>query len=85
MSSDDEDILAYEDPYIQTLDIEDNDFVDDIDCCDVDRYGLAYARYKARILKKQNNDDSDDEYNDAERSSEEDPYHSASENELNYS
>lgn len=43
---------AYRDPYVHSIDADEENFCADVDSCDVDRYGLAYARYKARILKK---------------------------------
>lgn len=47
-SSDDEDCLEYSDPYVHTVDVGfENEFIDD-----ADRYGMAYARYKARVLKR---------------------------------
>ncbi|XP_013098754.2 probable RNA polymerase II nuclear localization protein SLC7A6OS [Stomoxys calcitrans] len=43
---------AYRDPYVHSIDPEEDNFCEDVDSCDVDRYGMAYARYKARVLKK---------------------------------
>ncbi|KAM7354202.1 female sterile (2) ltoPP43 [Cochliomyia hominivorax] len=87
---------AYRDPYVHSVDPEEEDFCNDIDSVDVDRYGLAYARYKARILKKskakKGSDDDDeendeDEYRDSYKSGtdeEDDYYHSANESDEYY-
>lgn len=39
---------------MHTIDSEAVGFEDDIDSCDVDRFGTAYASYKARVIKKMN-------------------------------
>ncbi|XP_023307460.2 probable RNA polymerase II nuclear localization protein SLC7A6OS [Lucilia cuprina] len=83
---------AYRDPYVHSIDPEEEGFCNDVDSCDVDRYGLAYARYKARILKKtkakkgEDDDDEDELENDDEAEfyktgtdEEDDYYHSANE------
>uniref|UniRef100_A0A1A9VQ35 Probable RNA polymerase II nuclear localization protein SLC7A6OS n=1 Tax=Glossina austeni TaxID=7395 RepID=A0A1A9VQ35_GLOAU len=46
---------SYEDPYIHTINVEDEDFCEDVDYYDADRYGVAYARYKARHIRKNTN------------------------------
>lgn len=66
LSSDEEE--NYRNGFIYSVDSEAIGFEDDIDYCDVNRYGEAYARYKAKIFKKQNKEnyeydsDQDDDY-----------------------
>lgn len=60
------------DGFVYSIDAEAIGFEDDIDYCDVNRYGEAYARYKKRVINKtynggydyDNSDDSDDDSND---------------------
>ncbi|TMW53900.1 hypothetical protein DOY81_000957 [Sarcophaga bullata] len=51
-------LYVHEDPYCHVLDPEDDSFLNDVDV-----YGLAYARYKARVMRqsKQNDGELDDE------------------------
>ncbi|XP_017081506.1 probable RNA polymerase II nuclear localization protein SLC7A6OS isoform X1 [Drosophila eugracilis] len=64
-TSEDEDHATYRDPYIHTIDTEEDSFVDDVDFYNVDRErGSAYERYKRRILKElegQEDDEDDDD------------------------
>ncbi|XP_068151465.1 probable RNA polymerase II nuclear localization protein SLC7A6OS isoform X1 [Drosophila tropicalis] len=62
-SSEDEDYATYHDPYIHTIDTENDSFVDDVDFFNVDRErGSAYERYKRRIIREaEDRDSSDDE------------------------
>ncbi|KAL9927616.1 female sterile (2) ltoPP43 [Glossina fuscipes fuscipes] len=46
---------SYEDPYIHTINFEDEDFCEDVDYYDAARYGVAYARYKARHVRMNTN------------------------------
>lgn len=59
LSSDDEiyddDARGHSDGFVYSIDSEAIGFEDDLDYCDVNRYGEAYARYKQRILKKADN------------------------------
>lgn len=58
--------------FVYSIDAEAIGFEDDIDYCDVNRYGEAYARYKKRVINKtynggydyDNSDDSDDDSDD---------------------
>lgn len=57
------DVYVYEDPYCHVLDPEDDSFLNDVDV-----YGLAYARYKARVMREAKLeedvlDDEDESYN----------------------
>lgn len=60
------------DGFVYSIDSEAIGFEDDLDYCDVNRYGEAYARYKKRILKNSDNnylpknydDDGSDNYSD---------------------
>lgn len=52
LSSDSDDETVYRNGFIYSIDAEAIGFEDDIDYCDVNRYGEAYARYKARVIKK---------------------------------
>ncbi|XP_065357845.1 protein PFC0760c [Calliphora vicina] len=87
---------AYRDPYVHSIDPEEQGFCNDVDSCDVDRYGMAYARYKARILKKSKpkmvsddeeiedaaaEDDDGSEIYKSGTDEEDDNYHSANESE----
>lgn len=45
--------------FVYSVDSEAINFEDDLDYCDVNRYGEAYARYKKRVLRELN-DESDD-------------------------
>ncbi|CRL01301.1 CLUMA_CG014391, isoform A [Clunio marinus] len=57
LSSDEED----ENGFVYSVDSEAFSFEDDLDYCDVNRYGEAYARYKKRVLKDiENGSDSSD-------------------------
>jgi hypothetical protein len=59
LSSDDEED---HNGFVYSIDSEAICFEDDLDYCDVNRYGEAYARYKKRVLRElqDNNDDDDD-------------------------
>ena len=46
-SDDDNELYVHENPYCHVLDPEDDSFLNDVDA-----YGLAYARYKARIMRR---------------------------------
>uniref|UniRef100_A0A1I8Q403 Probable RNA polymerase II nuclear localization protein SLC7A6OS n=1 Tax=Stomoxys calcitrans TaxID=35570 RepID=A0A1I8Q403_STOCA len=61
---------AYRDPYVHSIDPEEDNFCEDVDSCDVDRYGMAYARYKARVLKKSKPKLEDEEEEDDDGNSE---------------
>lgn len=73
-SDDDGYVNAYRDPYVHAIDPDEEGFCNDVDSCDVDRYGMAYARYKARLLKKSKPKAADDEDID---DSEEEEFHKA--------
>lgn len=61
LSSDAED-EAY---YIHSIDTTNDNFEADIDSTDVLKYGKAYARYKAKNLRRFNDSDySDDDYDE---------------------
>lgn len=61
--SSDDDQAAYKNGFVYSVDSESVGFEDEIDYGDVNRYGEAYARYKARVTKKKAVDsDDDDEY-----------------------
>ncbi|XP_052851840.1 LOW QUALITY PROTEIN: uncharacterized protein LOC128261930 [Drosophila gunungcola] len=63
-TSDDEDYATYHDPYVHTIDTQEDSFVDDVDFYNAERErGSAYERYKRRILKEleDQNDDEDDD------------------------
>lgn len=66
LSSDDEDRNGF----VYSVDSEAISFEDDVDYCDVNRYGEAYARYKKRVLKdlEEGSDDSNDGDDDSESS-----------------
>lgn len=66
--SSDDDQTAYKNGFVYSIDSESIGFEDDIDYCDVNRYGEAYARYKARITKKKAVDSEDDDEYDQELS-----------------
>ncbi|XP_063699273.1 probable RNA polymerase II nuclear localization protein SLC7A6OS [Culicoides brevitarsis] len=56
--SSDEDLYGDEDAhdgFVYSIDSDAIGFEDDLDYCDVNRYGEAYARYKRRILKNSDN------------------------------
>jgi hypothetical protein len=42
--------------FVYSIDAEAIGFEDDLDYCDVARYGEAYARYKRRVLKHVDHD-----------------------------
>lgn len=72
---------------MHSIDPVEENFCEDVDSCDVDRYGMTYARYKARILKKSkpkvaNDDDDDDE--DEEDKSEKSDYGDTSTDSCDY-
>lgn len=69
LSSDEED----QNGFVYSVDSEAICFEDDVDYCDVNRYGEAYARYKKRVLKELEggSDHSDDGDDDSEVSVEE--------------
>ncbi|XP_017056646.2 LOW QUALITY PROTEIN: probable RNA polymerase II nuclear localization protein SLC7A6OS [Drosophila ficusphila] len=61
-TSDDEDYAKYHDPYVHTIDTEQDSFVDDVDFYNVDRErGSAYERYKRRVLKELEEGHEDDD------------------------
>lgn len=43
--------------FVYSVDAEGIGFEDDLDYCDVNRYGEAYARYKKRVIKPLMRDD----------------------------
>lgn len=60
--------------FVYSIDSEAINFEDDLDYCDVNRYGEAYARYKKRVVREleggsddSEDDDSDDDNNDDAR------------------
>lgn len=59
LSSDDEiyddETRGHNNGFVYSIDSEAIGFEDDLDYCDVNRYGEAYARYKQRILKNSDN------------------------------
>lgn len=55
LSSDDENGFVY------SVDSEAISFEDDLDYCDVNRYGEAYARYKKRVLRDLEEEKSDED------------------------
>lgn len=77
LSSEEED----QNGFVYSIDSEAINFEDDLDYCDVNRYGEAYARYKKRVLREledgtvdsgDDDDDEDEQIND----SGEDSFHS---------
>lgn len=78
LSSDEED----QNGFVYSVDSEAISFEDDLDYCDVNRYGEAYARYKKRVMRdlEEGSDDSksedDDDSNQLEKSDDEDSFHS---------
>lgn len=59
LSSDDE---QQQNGFVYSIDSEAISFEDDLDYCDVNRYGEAYARYKKRVVRElegRSDDDSD--------------------------
>lgn len=75
LSSDEEDNNGF----VYSVDSEAISFEDDLDYCDVNRYGEAYARYKKRVVREleevseNSENDSDD---DPERASGTESFHS---------
>ncbi|XP_016994260.2 probable RNA polymerase II nuclear localization protein SLC7A6OS isoform X1 [Drosophila takahashii] len=69
-TSDDDDYATYRDPYVHTIDTEEDSFVDDVDFYNAERErGSAYERYKRRILKEledQKDDEDDDSFASAD-------------------
>nr|XP_016945807.1 probable RNA polymerase II nuclear localization protein SLC7A6OS isoform X2 [Drosophila suzukii] len=64
-TSDDDDFATYRDPYVHTIDAEEDSFVDDVDFYNVDRErGSAYERYKRRILKELEDQEGDEDDDD---------------------
>jgi len=64
-TSDDDDYATYRDPYVHTIDAEEDSFVDDVDFYNVDRErGSAYERYKRRILKELEDQEGDEDDDD---------------------
>ncbi|XP_033166420.1 RNA-directed DNA methylation 4 isoform X1 [Drosophila mauritiana] len=64
-TSEDDDYAAFRDPYVHTIDTEEDSFVDDVDFYNVDRErGSAYERYKRRILKELEGQEEEDEDDD---------------------
>jgi len=64
-TSDDDDFATYRDPYVHTIDAEEDSFVDDVDFYNVDRErGSAYERYKRRILKELEDQEGDEDEDD---------------------
>jgi len=64
-TSDDDDYATFRDPYVHTIDTEEDSFVDDVDFYNVDRErGSAYERYKRRILKELEGQEEEDEDDD---------------------
>lgn len=61
LSSDDDDEERYKNGFVYSIDCDNIGFEDDVDYCDVVRYGEAYARYKSRVLKETKKDDDDDD------------------------
>ncbi|KAM8715059.1 hypothetical protein ACLKA7_002156 [Drosophila subpalustris] len=79
-SSDDDDYNTFHDPYVHTIDTEQDSFVDDVDFCNVDRQGSAYERYKRRILREAEGLDSNSDDDDNGDDPDESLFESASEN-----
>lgn len=77
LSTDDDDETAYKNGFVYSIDSQAIGFEDDIDYCDVNRYGEAYARYKARVVSKKD-DESENEldYEDPQSGLSDDEYHS---------
>jgi hypothetical protein len=71
LSSDDD-----ENGFVYSVDSEAINFEDDLDYCDVNRYGEAYARYKKRALRDLAEDTSDDNSDEEEDVSCENSFHS---------
>lgn len=73
LSSDEEDHNGF----VYSVDSEAISFEDDLDYCDVNRYGEAYARYKKRVVRELKDEDSaSDSDDDQETLSRSDSYHS---------
>ena len=74
LSSDDD-----QNVFVHSIDSEAISFEDDLDYCDVNRYGEAYARYKKRALrdlKEESDDGTDDDDDENHEESEENSIHS---------
>lgn len=56
LSSDESDYNGF----VYSVDADAFSFEDDLDYCDVDRYGEAYARYKKRVVRELEGGESDD-------------------------
>lgn len=78
LSSDEED----QNGFVYSVDSEAIGFEDDLDYCDVNRYGEAYAKYKKRAIRELEGDDessdsnSDDDNENNQKKSGEDSFHS---------
>lgn len=74
LSSDDEN----QNGFVYSIDSEAISFEDDLDYCDVNRYGEAYARYKKRVLRELAEDEvvSSDSNDDEDHHSGEESFHS---------
>lgn len=64
--SSDEDAYVAQQGFIHSIDT--SGMEDDIDFIDENRYGVAYAKYKARIKRNMDKSDSDDDDDDSENS-----------------
>lgn len=66
--------------FVYSVDSEGITFEDDLDYCDVNRYGEAYARYKKRVLRELKESDDDtyegDDDESIESAKDEDSLHS---------
>lgn len=66
--------------FVYSVDSEGITFEDDLDYCDVNRYGEAYARYKKRVLRELKESDDDtyegDDDESIESAKDEDSFHS---------
>lgn len=61
--------------FVYSVDSQAIGFEDDLDYCDVNRYGEAYARYKKRVLRELN-ESSEDCYDDDDEDGKEGSFHS---------
>lgn len=68
--------------FVYSVDAEGISFEDDLDYCDVNRYGEAYARYKKRVTREleggsdDSNSDDDDDDSNQEQNSDKESFHS---------
>lgn len=76
LSSDDSDHNGF----VYSVDAEAFSFEDDLDYCDVNRYGEAYARYKKRVIREleggESDDSNDSDENHQQQESQDGSFHS---------